>query len=117
MTVDEASAPHAERDGEAFFFCSDHCRQKFLSYQEIEKVKSWRMMNKIRVGSLARAIILATGAVSTQVAMAQMNGGGGYGGMGGTNQNQYGVLGIVGLVVGVAFLILLGVLIARRSRT
>ena len=32
MTVDEASAPlHAERDGQTFYFCSDHCRQKFLS--------------------------------------------------------------------------------------
>ena len=31
MTVDEATALHAERDGETFYFCSDHCRQKFLS--------------------------------------------------------------------------------------
>ncbi|MHB8058003.1 MAG: heavy metal translocating P-type ATPase [Desulfuromonadaceae bacterium] len=31
MTVDEASSLPAERDGETFFFCSDHCRQKFLS--------------------------------------------------------------------------------------
>ena len=31
MTVDEASALHAERDGKTFYFCSDHCRQKFLS--------------------------------------------------------------------------------------
>ena len=31
MTVDEASALHAERDGQTFYFCSDHCRQKFLS--------------------------------------------------------------------------------------
>ena len=30
MTVDEAPALHAERDGKAFYFCSDHCRQKFL---------------------------------------------------------------------------------------
>ena len=30
MTVDEASALHAERDGQTFYFCSDHCRQKFL---------------------------------------------------------------------------------------
>lgn len=30
MTVDEATALHAERDGETFSFCSDHCRQKFL---------------------------------------------------------------------------------------
>ena len=31
MTVDEATAPHADRDGKTFYFCSDHCRQKFLS--------------------------------------------------------------------------------------
>jgi Cu+-exporting ATPase len=31
MTVDEASALRAERDGRTFYFCSDHCRQKFLS--------------------------------------------------------------------------------------
>ena len=31
MTVDQATALHAERNGETFYFCSDHCRQKFLS--------------------------------------------------------------------------------------
>lgn len=31
MTVDEATALHAERDGETFYFCSEHCRKKFLS--------------------------------------------------------------------------------------
>lgn len=31
MTVDEATALHAERDGQTFYFCSDHCRIKFLS--------------------------------------------------------------------------------------
>ncbi|WP_435548842.1 heavy metal translocating P-type ATPase [Desulfobacterium sp. N47] len=31
MTVDEASALHIERDGKTFYFCSDSCRQKFLS--------------------------------------------------------------------------------------
>ena len=31
MTVDEATALHAERDGQTFYFCSDHCRDKFLS--------------------------------------------------------------------------------------
>jgi Cu+-exporting ATPase len=31
MTVDEATALHAERGGETFYFCGDHCRQKFLS--------------------------------------------------------------------------------------
>ena len=31
MTVDEATALHAERNGKTFYFCSDHCRQKFLA--------------------------------------------------------------------------------------
>jgi Cu+-exporting ATPase len=31
MTVDKATALHAERDGKMFSFCSDHCRTKFLS--------------------------------------------------------------------------------------
>ncbi len=31
MTVNEATALHAERDGKTFYFCSDHCRQKFLA--------------------------------------------------------------------------------------
>ncbi len=31
MNVDEATALHAERDGKTFYFCSDHCKQKFLS--------------------------------------------------------------------------------------
>jgi len=30
MTVDEATALRAESHGETFYFCSDHCRQKFL---------------------------------------------------------------------------------------
>ena len=31
MTVNEASALRAERDGQTFYFCSEHCRKKFLS--------------------------------------------------------------------------------------
>ena len=31
MNVKEATALHAESDGKTFYFCSDHCRQKFLS--------------------------------------------------------------------------------------
>jgi Cu+-exporting ATPase len=30
MSVDEATALRAERDGQTFYFCSDHCRQKFV---------------------------------------------------------------------------------------
>jgi Cu+-exporting ATPase len=31
MTVDEASSLRAERDGQTFYFCSEHRRQKFLT--------------------------------------------------------------------------------------
>ncbi len=31
MTVDEATALHAVRDGKTFYFCGDHCLQSFLS--------------------------------------------------------------------------------------
>ncbi len=31
MTVDESSPLRAERDGQTFYFCSEHCRQKFLA--------------------------------------------------------------------------------------
>jgi Cu+-exporting ATPase len=31
MTVDEATASRAEREGKTFYFCSEHCRQKFLA--------------------------------------------------------------------------------------
>jgi len=31
MIIDTATALHAERDGTQFYFCSDHCREKFLS--------------------------------------------------------------------------------------
>jgi P-type Cu+ transporter len=31
MTVDEARALRAEREGETFYFCSEHCREKFLA--------------------------------------------------------------------------------------
>lgn len=31
MAVDEATALIVERDGEKFYFCSEHCRKKFKS--------------------------------------------------------------------------------------
>ncbi len=31
MTVNVNTAQKATRDGETFYFCSDHCRDKFLS--------------------------------------------------------------------------------------
>ena len=37
MTVDEATALSAKRDGQTVYFCSEHCRQKFLGSES--KVK------------------------------------------------------------------------------
>ena len=37
MTVDKVSALHAERDGQTFYFCSEHCREKFLSKSDSGK--------------------------------------------------------------------------------
>ena len=37
MTVDEATARSAERDGKTVYFCSEHCRQKFLGSPAPEK--------------------------------------------------------------------------------
>jgi Cu+-exporting ATPase len=34
MTVDETKARSAERDGQTFYFCSEHCRKKFLAADE-----------------------------------------------------------------------------------
>jgi Cu+-exporting ATPase len=34
MQVDEKTALRAERDGRIFYFCSEHCRQEFLSPPE-----------------------------------------------------------------------------------
>lgn len=31
MIVDKATALHAEHDGKTFYFCSEQCRQQFLS--------------------------------------------------------------------------------------
>ena len=67
-------------------------------------------MKKKNVGPLAW--VLATGLGTAQFSMAQM---GGAGGMGGTY--QYGGLEILGIVIGVAVVILLVVLVARKSKT
>ena len=33
MTVDESSPLRAERDGQTYYFCSEHCRKKFVAAQ------------------------------------------------------------------------------------
>ncbi len=37
MTVNEASALPARRAGQTFYFCCEHCRQKFLSMHSTVK--------------------------------------------------------------------------------
>lgn len=51
MTVDEATALHAERDGKTFYFCSEHCRGKFLSEQAPAKADSDYSGGKSDAGS------------------------------------------------------------------
>ncbi len=34
MDVDESAALKAERGGQTYYFCSDHCRSKFLAEDE-----------------------------------------------------------------------------------
>jgi YHS domain-containing protein len=40
MTVDPATAIHAERDGETFYFCGEGCRKKFKSTPKGAKAES-----------------------------------------------------------------------------
>lgn len=38
MTVNEATALRAERDGQTYYFCSEHCREKFIGQARSAKV-------------------------------------------------------------------------------
>jgi Cu+-exporting ATPase len=40
MTVDETTSLHAERDGQAFYFCSEHCREIFLAAPQVAKLEA-----------------------------------------------------------------------------
>lgn len=40
MTVDESTPLRAERDGTVYFFCSDHCRARFLGKHELPRAGS-----------------------------------------------------------------------------
>ena len=39
MTVNEKTALSADRDGKTFYFCSEHCRNVFLSKPDGTKAK------------------------------------------------------------------------------
>lgn len=40
MSVDKATALHAEREGEKTYFCGEGCRQKFLAMPADERPKA-----------------------------------------------------------------------------
>src|SRR5204863_5707352 len=44
MTVDERTAISAERDGQTFYFCSEHCRRRFIEAPE-RRVESQNLVN------------------------------------------------------------------------
>jgi Cu+-exporting ATPase len=44
MTVDEATALSAERDGQTFYFCGEHCRQQFLENTPISQLQPLRVI-------------------------------------------------------------------------
>ena len=46
MTVDEATALSAERHGQPFYFCSEHCRKKFLSAPATKKQEEKKKAQK-----------------------------------------------------------------------
>jgi YHS domain-containing protein len=40
MEVDEKNAPKAERHGQTYYFCSEHCRDKFMHEQKLPAEES-----------------------------------------------------------------------------
>jgi Cu+-exporting ATPase len=44
MTVDERTAISAKRDGQTFYFCSEHCRRRFVEVRE-RRVESQNLVN------------------------------------------------------------------------
>ena len=55
MTVDEASGLRAERDGQTFYFCSEHCRRTFLAQgtpAESARSRASRKRNRLRQASI-----------------------------------------------------------------
>ena len=48
MKVDEESALKAERGGKTFYFCSEHCRNEFLSPTDSTKPKGKKIVEKLQ---------------------------------------------------------------------
>lgn len=48
IKVDDSRSEFVERDGRKFFFCSELCRQKFLSVPEKKSASRWRRLRRLR---------------------------------------------------------------------
>ena len=46
MTVDESSPLRAERDGQTYYFCSEHCRKKFVEQTQSVQASSTAPVSK-----------------------------------------------------------------------
>ena len=46
MTVDESSPLRAERDGQTYYFCSEHCRKKFVGQTQSAQTSSTAPVSK-----------------------------------------------------------------------
>ena len=53
MTVDESSPLRAHRDGQTYYFCSEHCRSKFVG--QSESAKNVQLAPPVKVSSANRA--------------------------------------------------------------
>ncbi len=51
MAVDQASSLTAERDGQTFYFCSDHCRKKFVEQAQSAKSARLAPVGKVAVSA------------------------------------------------------------------
>jgi P-type Cu+ transporter len=60
MTVDEATALHAERDGQTFYFCSEHCRKEFLSPPDSTKHKEHKEQKEEKTGKKSQGETIYT---------------------------------------------------------
>ena len=47
MTVDESSPLRAERDGQTYYFCSEHCRKKFVEQTQSAQAISTAPVSKM----------------------------------------------------------------------
>ena len=53
MTVDEATPLKAERDGQTFYFCSEHCREKFLAEAKAKSARIQALQHDGKIVAMA----------------------------------------------------------------